>query len=122
MFKKLGVRTADGPQEYSFEANGTTKIRYKQFFHEDLNKALDRLEPNSANYDSDVIDQLAFIMNMQARKKDMASLTEEDFIAWLEHLEGGATRWISTDILNIYIGNTETTSKTKNQEGPQPAK
>ena len=61
-------------------------------------------------------------MNMQARKKDMASLTEEDYIAWLEHLEGGATRWISTGILSIYIGNTKTTSKTKNQEGPRPAK
>lgn len=122
MFKKIAMKTVDGPQEYGFEANGTTKIRYKQLFHEDLNKALDRLEPDSADYDTDVIDQLAFVMNMQAEKKDMASLTTEDYIAWLEHLEGGATRWISTEIINTYIGNTKTTSKKKNQEGPQPEK
>lgn len=122
MFRKLGVRTTEGPKEYSFEANGTTKIRYKQLFHEDLQRALDRLEPNSANYDTDGVDRLAFIMNMQAEKKDMSTLTQEDYMAWLEKLEGGATALISTEIINIYVGNTLSTSKAKNQEGPRPAK
>lgn len=123
MFRKYEVMTTEGPKEYSFEANGTTKIWYKKLFHKELNVELTKSEhPEGPDYNSDVFDELPFIMNMQAEGRDMKTLSEDDYIEWLGKLEGTATTELSHEMLGLYIGNTRSTSEVKNPEGPQPEK
>lgn len=123
MFRKFAVMTTDGLKEYSFEANGTTKIWYKKIFHKELNVELAKAEnPEEQDYSSEAFDELPFIMNMQAEGRDMKTIGEDDYMEWLGKLEGGATTAISHAILGLYLGNTATTSEVKNPEGPQPEK
>lgn len=106
MYRKI---TVDGT-EMELSANAATPFRFKQVFHKDL-LATFANETRAQEEGIETISQLAYIMNKQAQKADMNKLTEEDFISWLEGFEAMAFVEASEEILGVYMGSAETTSK-----------
>jgi len=105
MFKKL---TIDG-KEIEFAANAATPFRYKQVFQKDLLQTLGN-EEKAEKEGVEAITQLAFIMAKQAEKADMAKLTTDEFLTWLEDFSAMAFVESAEDILNVYMDQTQNTS------------
>ena len=105
MYKTIII---DG-NEMELSANAATPFRFKQVFHKDLLATFSN-ETRAQEEGIETISQLAYIMNMQAKKADMNTLTQDDFIAWLENFEPMAFVEGSEDILGVYMGSTETSS------------
>ena len=105
MFKTLNI---DG-MDIEFSANAATPFRYRQIFHKDLLSILGN-EEKAQNEGVEAVTELAFIMAKQAEKADMGKLNEEMFFEWLEGFGSMAFVNNAEDILNIYMGSTETTS------------
>ena len=105
MFKKL---TIDG-KEIEFAANAATPFRFKQVFQKDLLQILGN-EEKAEKEGVDAVTQLAFIMAKQAEKADMAKLTTDEFLAWLEDFSAMAFVENAEDILNVYMDQTQNTS------------
>lgn len=107
MFKELEIRDIKLP----LLANGATPYHFKRLFGKDLLKQL----TSTGEYEiaSDEIPELAFIMAMQAEKADMAQLTFEKYIEWLEQFDALDMVMKSTEIADIYIGNTIPKEKPK---------
>ena len=105
MFKKL---TIDG-KEIEFAANAATPFRYKQVFQRDLLQILGN-EDKAEKEGVEAVTQLAFIMAKQAEKADMAKLTTDEFLTWLEDFSAMAFVENAEDILNVYMDQTQNTS------------
>lgn len=105
MFKKL---TIDG-REIEFAANAATPFRYKQVFQKDLLQILGN-EDKAEKEGVEAVTQLAFIMAKQAEKADMAKLTFDEFLEWLEEFSAMAFVESAEDILNVYMDQTQNTS------------
>ena len=107
MFKELEIRDI----KLSLLANGDTPYHYKRLFGKDLLKQL----TSTGEYEiaSDEIPELAFIMAMQAEKADMAQLTFDKYIEWLEQFDALDMVMNSTAIADVYIGNTIPQEKPK---------
>ena len=100
MFKELKIRDIKLP----LLANGATPYYFKRLFGKDLLKQL----TSTGEYEiaSDEIPELAFIMAKQAEKADMAQLSFDMYIEWLEQFDALDMVMNSTDIADVYIGNT----------------
>lgn len=107
MFKELEIRDIKLP----LLANGATPYHFKRLFGKDLLKQL----TSTGEYEiaSDEIPELAFIMAMQAQKADMAQLTFDKYIEWLEQFDALDMVMKSTEIADVYIGNTIPKEKPK---------
>ena len=105
MFKKI---TIDG-REVELAANAATPFRFKQVFKKDLLQILGN-EKKAEEEGVEAVTQLAFIMVKQAEKADMNSLTEDDFIAWLEDFGAMAFVEAAEDIVTVYMDNTKPTA------------
>lgn len=105
MFKKL---TIDG-KEIELAANAATPFRYKQVFQKDLLQILGN-EEKAEKEGVEAVTQLAFIMAKQAEKADMAKLTTDEFLAWLEDFSAMTFVENAEDILNVYMDQTQNTS------------
>jgi len=105
MFKKL---TIDG-KEIEFAANAATPFRFKQVFQKDLLQILGN-EEKAEKEGVEAVTQLAFIMAKQAEKADMAKLTTDEFLTWLEDFSAMAFVESAEDILNVYMDQTQNTS------------
>lgn len=117
MFKEFTLQTQDGEKVFGFLATGTTAIRYRQVFGEDLLVMLNRMErevqKDSADVDMGLGDRLAYIMNAQAEKKDMSTLSRDDFMAWADQFDGAELFLHMQDFISLYIGNRKTMSTPK---------
>lgn len=101
-----------GKESVPMKSNAATPIRYRQVFHKDILKELSEAEKNTA-LAMDSISQLAYIMAMTGSGADMSQLNEEKYIAWLEQFETFDFIEASEAIVDVYLGNTTTTSEAK---------
>jgi len=107
-----------GEKEVNLLANAATPIRYKMVFGEDVMVAFNQI--TNAKRDSgeilDIVSQLAYIMNAQATmdRDELKKLNRETFIEWLEDF--GAMDFVnaSEEIINTYLEQSGTDSKSKN--------
>lgn len=63
--------------------------------------------------------KLAFIMNRQAEKADMNSLTMESYLEWMEQFDSMAFLENAMDFMGLYLGNKQGTSEAKKNAGQQ---
>jgi len=105
MFTKLKI---DGT-EIELVANAATPFRFKQVFQKDLLQILGN-EKKAEEEGVEAVTQLAYIMAKQAEKADMAKLTYDDFIVWLEGFGSMAFVDAAEDIVNAYMNNTQTSA------------
>ncbi len=107
MYKEIKLYTQDGEKTFGFLATGSTAIRYRQVFHQDLMVLLNKLQKidETDDVDTGIVDKLAFIMNAQAEKKDMNTLSSDDFINWVDQFDGAELFKNMDKIVGLYLGN-----------------
>lgn len=91
--------------------NAATAIRYKQVFHRDLLMSFKSMSPE--DFDADIIKELAFIMMQQAAGADFKAVTFDDFVDWLEKFEETDLLNKASDIIGLWMSNTQTMAKAK---------
>lgn len=110
MFGKIKI---DG-KDYEMNANAATPIRYKGVFHKDFLSVMSEITDVNAPEVSNVSSEIAFIMNMSAKKADMSMLSYDDYIAWLEEIESPiAFVECAPDILEFYTNTMDGSSESK---------
>lgn len=129
MFKDVYIQRVDYSNEEPTQllANAATPLRYKHVFQDDLLTEIANARKTDENgreiYQIDFISELAFIMAMQAEALSdkaikLEKLNYEKYVDWLEQYDGMAFESAAEDILNVYVGNAVSDSKSKkNTEG-----
>jgi hypothetical protein len=125
MYKVISLKAENGnSMDVPFLANAATPFRFKAIFGKDL-LVLFQTCSNDGVYDIDFVSQLAYTMAMQAEAKnngrDMTTLGMVDMIAWLEQFDGFEMLNKAKDIIEVYLGNSNTSSKEKKKVGKQSA-
>jgi len=114
MYKEIEVGNITVPML----ANGATPIRYKLVFHKDILKELKGIEGDESNIAT--VGELAFIMAMQAKANngeyDLTKLNDNDYLEWLEQFNPLDIEMASEKIIDVYVGNTVTSSEPKKKE------
>lgn len=122
MLKTIKLTTTQGTEkEVSFLSTGTTAIRFKQIFHKDLLPSITKLlKDEDLNPDADLIvaQELAFVMNKQAEKRDMKTVTYDEYLEWIEEYDSASLFQNIADFIRIYTGSRESTSEPKKEEEP----
>lgn len=98
-------------------ANGATPIRYRMIFKKDLLNEFQKTEGNNYSVATDTVSELAFILAKAAEKADMNKLNFETYIEWLEQFEPFDLTEALEDIVDMYVGNIETSSEVKKKAG-----
>lgn len=106
--------TIDG-NELALAANAATPFRYKQLFKKDLFHILGNEQLAQEN-GVETVTELAFIMAKQAEKADMNSLSQDNFVEWLEGFGPMAFVEGAEEILNTYMASTVATSTPLQEE------
>lgn len=115
MFKEITI----GDKTYGFLATASTAYRYKQVFHEDLLVSLTD-EKSAIIKTLELSHKLGFIMNMQAEKADMNSLSYDKFLDWLDQFDTrDAYGSVPDEIIDIFIGNQKPMSIPKKKAEQQ---
>lgn len=100
-------------------ANAATPLRYKQLFEKDLLTEFRGVEKNEAKA-VESIPELAFIMAMTAKskdgKQDLSKLNLNLYMEWLEQFDPMDLPMASEQIVNLYLGNTVTSSEPKKKQ------
>ena len=106
-------------------ANAATPFRYKMTFGQDLLIVLANIKAEDETLGADISDtvsRLTYIMNKQALNK-ANELSDEDFLTWLEQIDDPmAFITHAKDIIEFYMKNVKTASKSKNAKGPSTGK
>ena len=123
MFKTLTLKTVDDKEiEVNFLSTGTTAYRFKQIFKKDLMKCIIKLTSNGDDLNSEadliVAYELAFIMNKQAEKRDMNTLTYDEYLSWIDGFDSASLFANIADFIKIYTGSKDPTSSSKKDEEP----
>ncbi len=110
--------TLDGGKEIRLAANAATPFRFKQLFNKDLLKLFQDNSEDEKNhvYMADVMAELAFIMNQQAEKADMNSLSMDAFYLWLEDFEAMDFVTKADVIVNVYLASTQMSVEAKKKQ------
>lgn len=124
MYMELSLNTLDGEKNFRFLATGSTAIRYRQVFHQDMMVVLNKFQQleTSDDVDTGVVDRLAYIMNMQAEKADMNALNKDLFIEWADQFDGMEIFRNMDKIVGLYLGNKFTGSTPKKATARQNGK
>lgn len=125
MYKVVSLTGEDGNSiDVPFLANAATPFRFKAIFNKDLLILFQTCSIDGV-YDIDFVSQLGFTMAMQAKAKneglDMATVMSGDMIEWLEQFDGFEMLNKAKDIIEVYLGNSETSSKEKKRVRKQNA-
>lgn len=123
MFKIISMQAEDGSQiDVPFLANAATSYRYKTMFKQDLLVLFQTFEHNGT-YDIDFVEQLAYIMAMQAKAKtgeiDLTTINVDSMVSWLEQFGSFAIYNKAQEILSVYLDNTTITSSEKKKARKQ---
>lgn len=126
MYKIVSMLAEDGSQlDVPFLANAATPFRFKALFGQDLLVLFQTCDTNGI-YDIDFVSQLAFVMAMQAKAKaggvDMSTINKDSMMSWLEQFDGFTIYDKAKDILEVYLGGSEITSKEKKKARRQNVK
>ena len=108
MYREIKI----GKSTIPMSANGATHIRYRLVFGKDLLGEFQSIE-NNYSIAIDTISELAFIMSRAADKTDMDKLNKAAYIDWLEQFEPFDITTAAEEIIDLYMGNTKTTSEVK---------
>lgn len=123
MYKEITLNTQEGEKTFPFLATGTTAHRFRQVFHKDLMVMLNKMEgADNEQTDMGVGDELAYIMNAQAEKKDLNTLSTDGFYEWADQFDGAELFLHMQDFITLYLGNRKTTSSAKKADAPQTVK
>lgn len=107
MYKVIEV----GEHRVGMCANAATPYRFKQVFKKDLLQIM--LDENSKDEEPDDVMKLAYIMTMQASKKDLTTINEESYIEWLEQFDLMDLYIASGEIMSLYQGNKKSEAEQK---------
>ncbi len=104
-----------GGEALDLLATGTTPIRYKSVFHEDIMINFSQIcdEKKDGAELLDMASKLAYVMNKQA-KDEVLTMSYDDYLTWLDTYEPMDFVHAATDITNVYLGTTKTKSQPKN--------
>lgn len=112
MFKEIKV----GDKTIPMLANGATPLRYKLLFRKDIIAEF-QLAENDYSKVTDSVPELAFIMAKQAEasqsKEDLNLLNFDKYMTWMEQFEPMDLVFASDDIIDLYMGNNQTSSESK---------
>lgn len=108
MYREIKIGQASVPMS----ANGATPIRYRMVFGKDLISEFQNVESNYA-VALDTISELAFIMAQAGAKADMDKLNKNVYVGWLEQFEPFDITNAADAIVDLYMGNAQTTSEVK---------
>ncbi len=123
MYKEIDLQTQEGTKKFAFLATGTTAYRFRQVFHKDLMVTLNNMENlDNGNADTSVGDELAYIMNAQAEKKDLNTLNLEGFLSWADQFDGATLFLHMQEFVSMYLGTRKTTSIPKKEDARQTGK
>lgn len=100
-------------------ANAATPLRYKQLFGKDLLTEFQGAQNDQAKV-VESIPELAFIMAMAAKakegKQDLNLINQAKYMEWLEQFDPMDLPMVSEQIVNLYLGNTVTSSEPKKKQ------
>jgi hypothetical protein len=100
-------------------ANAATPLRYKQLFGKDLMTEFQGAQDDQAKV-VESIPELAFIMAMAAKakegKQDINLINQAKYMEWLEQFDPMDLPMASEQIVNLYLGNTITSSEPKKKQ------
>lgn len=112
MFKELKI----GDKTIPMLANGATPLRYRLVFKKDIIEEL-QLAENDYSKVTNSVPELAFIMAKQAEAsqggEDLNLLSFDKYMAWMEQFEPMDLIYASDDIIDLYMGNNQTSSESK---------
>lgn len=93
-------------------ANATTPIRYRQVFSDDFydNFSTDKLV---GSHFVEFAGKVAYIMMSAAAKRDMSTLSYDDYWQWLESLPASAIALAASNIIELYNSNERTVVEPK---------
>lgn len=115
MFREIKI----GDKTVPMLANGATPIRYRMVFGKDLIQEM-QAAGGEGSRGIDAISELAYIMAMAADgNQDMNRLNQEMYITWMEGFGPMDVTNSADDIINLYVGNTRTNSKSKKNKDEQ---
>lgn len=109
MYKVIRI----GKHDVEVVANAATPYRYKQVFREDLLPYL--TGKRSDDEQSLALQQLAYVMAMQAQKADFDKLNMDAYLEWLETFDAMdlINRDKASEIMSVYVGSQQTHSHAK---------
>lgn len=108
MYREIKI----GQTSVPMSANGATPIRYRMVFGKDLLNEFQGVD-NNYSIAVDTISELAFIMAQAGKKADMDKLNKSVYVEWLEQFEPFDITNVAEEIIDLYMGNTATTSEVK---------
>lgn len=108
MYREIKI----GNGTFPMSANGATPIRYRMVFGKDLISEFQQVESNYS-IAIDTISELAFIMAQAGAKADMDMLNRNAYVEWLEQFEPFDITNAAEQIVDLYMGNVQTTSEVK---------
>ena len=112
MYREIKI----GQSTIPMSANGATPIRYRMVFGKDLISEFQRVN-NNYSIAIDTVSELAFIMAKSAEKADMDKLNKTVYINWLEQFEPFDITNAADEIVDLYMGNIQTSSDVKKKAG-----
>lgn len=108
-----------GQKECEMVANAATAVRLRQVFHRDLLKSFSLAYQGKEEMETEMLEMMAYIMNLQATNGDFKKVNEDTFIEWLEKFSQTDLTAALPEILNIYEAMDKQTSISKNPETQQ---
>lgn len=105
-----------GEKDVEMVANAATVYRYKQIFHEDYFVRINAKD-NDGFSNLEIFTRMGFVMAMQAEKKNMAKLNEENFFEWLEQFNPMDVNLAVDAIARLLNGSSEGTADPKKESG-----
>lgn len=124
MYREIEMMLSNGTTiSMPFKGNAATPIRLKQVFHRDLWKLIGELDStgDSALFENmDIVSELAYIMHCQGAGIDMTKINFDSYVQWLDTLDGGAIFENVTEIIQLYIDTSRSSSKAKKANALPP--
>lgn len=108
--------------EIKLLSTGTTAYRYRQIFRKDLMPTITKIvnEKKELDKEQDLLvgQELAFIMCKQAEKRDMNTVTLEEYYNWIEQFDSSSLFKNIAEFIQTYTGSKQSLSEPKKNEEP----
>lgn len=101
-----------GSKAVEMVVTAATPLHFRSVFNQDIY----RISMDLGDDTGEAVDnftKLAFIMAMKAKKMDMKSLTEDDFVDWLDKFLPMDMTLAVPEIADLYMRQTQPTVKPK---------
>ena len=116
-----------GERDVDMLANAASPFIYKKIFHKDFLMSVSSGSDKKADWDTNAITEMAFVMHMQTVKtfkEILDTVTVDDFGAWVSEFEALDFAMAMAEIMGLYYNQQKTTvtpkKKRKRQSAPSP--